>query len=217
MSRRQKRPTNEYLAAAKRLAKFVPALRKYKRRKTLKPSEKAAIARREKQLRYTDHLIPVNKKLAKKLKKQLVAPGVSAVQLRNTGKHTTIHSVNRDMMVTSNGRTWLYWTLDRDKVSNRKKFEDAAEDAFDNEFPTERIAELARKAYTELRPMAVYLWAPTGRVGRGFDDFPAFQLWLYENWNQGSGLGQSRPENWINGLAILLHEGDHEEDNEDED
>jgi len=211
--RKEKRPVSDYVEAARKLSKFVPSLKKYRRRKTLTRYEKAAITRKQKALQYTDHLIPITKKQYKKLKRFTPGPGIQAVQLRNTGAHTKISFVRDNMMVTSNGRTWLYWELDRAQVKSKKGMTKAAREAFAMQFPVERIAALAQKAFEDLEPLAVYLWAPSGRVGRGFQDLPAFIDWLHENWNIGRYTQQ---EKWVNGIAILLQEGEHEEDEEND-
>lgn len=223
--KKYKRPASSYLESVKRLIKFAPGLAKYKRRKTLKPSEKAAIARKENILRYhTEHLVPVSKKLSKELKPVMFAPGIRAVELRNTSPGATIRQVGKDMTVTSNGRTWLYWRLDREDVTTKAGMSKAAAKAFKideyeeefsgededeeqerNLFPIERVAELAGLAFDELKPLAVYLWAPSGRVGRGFESLKQFNMWLAENW---SADRYSSQEKWVNGIAILLNDPD---------
>src|SRR5690606_39614232 len=45
MSNKKKQPAESYLRDAKALKRLFPSLKKYDRRKTLKPAEKAAIAR----------------------------------------------------------------------------------------------------------------------------------------------------------------------------
>lgn len=163
MSRR-KRPTDEYLQAAKRLAQIIPSLKKYKKRKTLKPAEKSAIARREKQLRYADHLIPLSPKQYESLKHQAIAPGIHALQLRNTSPDAKFRMVGRDFIVTSNGREFLYWRLDirrkrekrtsteQSRINKRsaKLLKTAAETAFTNlvgAFQIEHVVELAKRAF----------------------------------------------------------------------
>lgn len=198
MSRR-KRPTSEYLEAAKRLAMFAPGLKKYRRRKKLSPSEKGAIARKERVLRYTDHLIPVTKKMARELKGQLFAPGVQAIQLRNTSPHAKIRRVKKDIIVTSNGRTFLYWRLLDLKPKSLKK---AAKEAFENirgAFPVEQIAELAQRAFKSIKTKQVFLWAESGRVGEGFRNFDEFVQWLYESYSSYRNV-----ERWVNGIAIQI-------------
>jgi hypothetical protein len=216
---KQKRTAQSYLASAAKLRPFAPALKKYRRRKTLSPQEKGAISRKEKLLQFhTQHLIPVSKKLARELKNQLFAPGVRAVELRGTSANAKMRRVGKDMLVTSNGRTWLYWRLDREAVKTKKGMSDAAARAFEideyeepeegeeppiEQLPIERVAELAGMAFEELKPLAVYLWAPTGRVGDGFASLKQFTTWLAENWQTDR---YSQQEKWVNGIAILLND-----------
>lgn len=220
-----KRSVDSYLQSARSLARFAPGLSKYRRRKTLKPSEKGAITRKENALAFhTDKLIPVSKKLARQLKDQLFVPtkrifdeetqqvryeegktrqGIRAIELRNTGADAKIHKVKNDMIVTSNGRTFLYWKLDREDVKTKRGMTKAAAAAFDSQFPIERVAELAKIAFDQLKPLAVYLWAPTGRVGNPFESLKQFSMWLAENW---SADRYSQQEKWVNGIVILLHD-----------
>lgn len=211
MSRR-KRPTKDYIDTAKRLAAFVPSLKKYKRRKTLTRWEKAAITRYANKLKYTDHLVRLNKRQYEELKDYTPGYGVHAIQLRNTGANTKINFVQNNLFVTSNGRTYLYWHMGRAAVKTESGMTKAARKAFERQFPIQRIAELAQVAFEELNPLAVYLWAPTGRVGQGFASLRQFMLWLHENWNTGRYTNQ---EKWVNGIVILLRD-EHESENEEE-
>lgn len=218
---KQKRETASYIESVKQLAKFAPSLKKYKRRKKLRPAEKGAITRKENLLRFhTQTLFPVNKKLAKELKGQLFAPGIHAIEFRNTAPNAKIHKVGQDLVLTSNGRTFLYWRLDREDVKSTKGMAKAAAKAFDIDeyeeefgdnteelppdlFPIERVAELAGLAFEQLKPLAVYLWAPSGRVGSGFESLKQFSMWLAENWHADRYTQQ---EKWVNGIAILLND-----------
>lgn len=204
---KNKRPTLDYVDAARRMSRFVPGVARFKRRKTLKPWEKAMIARYEKRLRYADNLFPVNAKQAAKFHGQLYAPGVRAIQLKNVGRDTRVKVVKDNLIVTSNGRTYLYWRLPRKVVRTKKGMRAAGKTAFELDFPMEQVAELARVAFEELHPQAVYLWNPQGRAGAGFADLKQFLLWLNANWNSGR---YSYQEKWVNGLVILLHESDED-------
>lgn len=135
-----KRATESYLESAKLLAPFVPSLRRYKRRKTLKPWQKAHIARYENWLRFQlGELKPVTKKQAKEFKNELYKPetqvkkgknkgsfvrhgGVQAVRFRNTGAKIKLKNLNKDTFVmNSNGRTWLYWRLNEGNTGDTKR------------------------------------------------------------------------------------------------
>lgn len=217
----EKRPVSSYVESAKRLAKFAPGLKKYKRRKTLNQWERAAITRKENALRFhTTTLIPVPKKLQKEFKDQLFIPrrfdkktkryvegtttqGIKAIELRGMSSNTKLYSLNKDMKITSNGRTWLLWKLNRDDVKTRRGMTKAVQAAFNKQFPIERVAELAKIAFDELNPREVRLWAPSGPVGDRFEDLKAFTGWLAENWNTDRYSAQ---EKWVNGIAILLRD-----------
>lgn len=210
-----KRSVASYLESARELAAFVPSLKKYRRRKTLTPWEKGAITRKENIIRYTDHLIPVTKKQARELKEQLFQPettiktgkqkgkiirhhGIQAIQLRNTGKNVLIKKVRNDIIVTSNGRTWVYWSL---PSSNKSVIRKAGEDAFTNPdtFDIERVVELAKKAFDNPETKGVFLWAESGRVGEGTEDIESFVRWIASDYAR-----YKNTERWVKGIAILV-------------
>ncbi len=216
MSKRQKRPDQSYIDAANVLAKFVPSLRKYRRRKRLKPQQKSAIARFEKALRFARDLKPLTNKQAAKLKSDLYKPtveikrgpnkgkhrvvgGIQAIQLRNTSDHAAIHFVQKDMFLTSNGRTWIYWKIDRFKTSDMAKAGTVAFKQIRQAFPIEMISELAEHAFKKVSTKEVYLWAESGRVGEGFKSLQTFMEWVYESYG-----GYNEPEKWVRGIAIRL-------------
>lgn len=80
--KKSKRTNDSYLSSAGNLAQFVPKLRKYKRRKTLKAGDKSRIRYYEKKLAGVDYLHPVTKKQAKYLHKdKLFGPSIRAIRL----------------------------------------------------------------------------------------------------------------------------------------
>lgn len=213
MSRRKKpnRTVQEYIEAAKRLAKFAPSLQKYKRRKTLTKYEKSAIARKEKILRYVDHLVPLTKQQARKMKDQLFAPGIRAIQLRDTSPGARIEKINKDMIVTSNGRTWLYWKLEKLDTQNWKRkrktvFGEAAQTYFQESieaFPIEKIERLVKHAFKKIpKKKQIHLWTKSGRVAKGFTGINAFMDWLLSEHVRA----YRNTDEWVNGIAILVYE-----------
>lgn len=210
-----KRDDASYIRSAKELSKFAPALKKYKKLRKgqkLTGSQKAAIAHKEKLLRYSDYLTPVTEKQAKKMKGLLYAPGIRAIRLGNTGEDAHIKKIARitnDIHFVSNGRDFLYWQLgirnSKPENANRRsrgKLKTAAKTALDNfknSFPIEQIAELAKRAFNRIKTRQVFLWAEAGRVGEGFHSFDEFMQWLYESYSQYKNV-----ERWVNGIAIEL-------------
>jgi hypothetical protein len=194
-----RRTDADWVRIAIEKSKFAPGLKKYKRRKRLNNGEKSAISHKEKILRYSDHLIPVTKKQAKKLKDLLFAPGVQAIQLRNTAPDARIVRLKKDMVVTSNGRTFIYWRLENVKKGAMKKAAKKIFTEFNATFEIEHLAELAERAFKKLKPIRIYLWAEAGRVGEGFKTFDEFMQWLYEDYSQYKNV-----ERWVNGIAIQV-------------
>lgn len=236
MSRRKKLPKRtipEYLNFAKELAKFVPGLKKYKRRKTLKPSEKSYISKMANALRFTDNLIPVTDKQYKHLKDELYVPhspdrwktdkrtgektlihgkpvkGIRAIRLKGMSPSTKLITVKAtDLTIASNGRTWLFWKLDKLGLTERrwrKTVGKAIETAFmspTEAFPIEKIAKLAELAFKQITtPKAVYLWTRHGPVGQPFRDLPSFMDWLTDTYSRA----YKDTDEWMNGIAILVH------------
>lgn len=218
-----KRSTEDYLASAKKLSVLVPGLKKYRRRKTLKPAQKGAIARRERQLKNIPYLFPVTKKQKRKLGKgKMFLPGVQAIQLRGVQEGAEIKIGKKgDIFITYNERRWIYWSLDMETVRSRPKMRKAGEAAFAKMFPIEKIAEMAAEAFARSDVKEVRLWAHAGIVGDSFEDLPAFIRWVNEKWNQGRYMGEqerlggniysnpSDPGKWVNGLAILLEDSEY--------
>jgi hypothetical protein len=227
--KRQGRPIQSYLESARELSKFIPALKKYKRRKTLKPQEKAAITRKEKIVRYTDYLIPVTKKQARELKDHLFQPetiiktgkrrgqtqrhkGIQAIQLRNTGADTRIISGGKNLLIASNGWLWAYWHIPIPKKNTAtpsarelQLVKQYAEDAFTNpeSYEIERVIALAEKAFENPETKGVYLWGESGRVGEGFTSLKQFIRWVSSDYSK-----YKNTDRWVKGIVILVAEAD---------
>lgn len=174
------------------------------------------------------NLVPLTAKQAENLKDEMYRPlifgghenerhtgtkGIRAIQLRYQGKDTRVERIGPDTIISTNGKTWIYWKLDREEMlqanrrGKKKMLESAAAVAFTDPqaFPLERIAKLAGVAFSELHPLQVHLWTTNGRTDWGAESLNAFVKRLNENWlpGQGSALG-TEPEKWLNGLAILI-------------
>ena len=218
---------DEYLAKAKELSGLVPSLKKFKKRKTLKASEKRAIRRRETQLKNIPYLFPVTKKQAKRLKRgKMFLPGVQAIQLRNVSDTSKIRIGKAgDIFITDTQgeqpTRWIYWALDRKTVRSKERMRGAGRRAFDHMFPIEKIADMAAEAFARSDVKAVRLWAHAGVVGDSFEALGPFVMWVNEKWSNGRYMGQqerlggdiysnpSDPGKWINGLAIELEDANH--------
>ncbi|MDE2019667.1 MAG: hypothetical protein KGJ13_04980 [Patescibacteria group bacterium] len=83
--RKPKRTTASYLKDAARLAPIVPKLKKFRRRKTLKPYEKAQIVRYANAIPYSANLFPVKARIAK-AKPDLLWPIYYTVKEKHKGK-----------------------------------------------------------------------------------------------------------------------------------
>lgn len=211
------RATGDYLASAKSLSKLVPSLKKFNKRKTLTKSEKATIRRREKQLKNIPFLVPVTPAQAKKLtRRKLFLPGIQAIQLRNVPEGAKIKIRKRDIEVIIGSHRWIYWGLDRDIVRSRRGMRKAGTEAFNKQFPIEKVSDLTVAAFAKYRVQQVHLWAHAGIVGDAFEDVQAFIQWVNEKWNQGRYISTqykaggdiystpSDPGKWVNGIAILV-------------
>lgn len=207
----------EYVKRAKRLSKFVPELREYKSAETIDTKAIRRIKRREKQLVHAYNLRPVSKSFAKRNPDLLIARGVHAIQLSDTSSTAKITGAGKDMFVTSNGRTWLYWKLDRETVKGKRTLKSAGQKAFDMQFPIERLQRLAEIAFKKFKPLGISLWSVTGRTSQIHRDIEDFIRFVNAHWQAGKYISspnvetgrsyKSNPEEWVNGLAILIKDG----------
>lgn len=215
----EKRENRKAAAIVDRLKKFVPKLKEYSKRRTYTEGERRYIARVDKALRYTDNLYPATKKQAEKFSEQMLVPHkyvrdeeanetysvpirgikVQAFQFRNTGREVALHTVRDDLLLTSNGRDYLYWRLDKVTVSAMKKAGEKAFDNFRNSFPAERLAALAERAFSVKKIKAIYLWGSRGRCNEGFADMGAFLEWLFEEYSH-----YADKDEWVNGLVLAI-------------
>lgn len=195
--RKNRRLVPDYLASALELAKFVPNLKKYKRRKTLTRWEKGAITRVEKKLRYARNLTAVDERFAKLRPDLLFAPGVRAVEMANTG-NVKLKTYGEDLIVVSNGRDWLYQSIPHiTKIRLRKAAEKVFND-FDENYDIEAILGLARTAFENPKVLAVHLWTERGRASEAFRDLQTFLQWLNDRWQ-----AYKEHQSWMKGIAIL--------------
>jgi hypothetical protein len=227
-SSRRKRNTESYLAAAILRAHYVPKLKKYRKRKTLKPWEKSYIKRWENLVPIVIDLIPVKKPQAKKLKKNLYRPEsiikkgpkigqkryhppINAIKLRNTSSRAKIKSITNDkMLVEDRGREWVYVRL---PDSEPATLEDYGEDIFDGEpgtFDIERIAAIASRAFERPSTKGVALWTKSGRADDVFPSFRQFYHWLMTYY-----VKYENTDEWVDGIAVLIGEEDEEMTRED--
>lgn len=227
----------DYLQSAKELSKLVPSLKKLGSRKTLfapfKPPKPGAkprtkeqirkaniriIRRREKQLQNIPFLVPVTIPQAKRLgRRKLFKPGVQAIQLRNVEPGTRF-TINKrgDISVQDGEQHWIYWSLDRKAVRSRRGMREAGAQAFDKQFPIEKVSDLTAAAFKQYDVKQVHLWAHAGIVGTGFGSVNQFIIWVNEKWQNGRYItvrensrgdiysDPSDPGKWVNGIAILV-------------
>lgn len=205
-----KRPTQEYLDAAKRLSKFVPKLAKLKRRKTLTTGEKSYITKAENALRWVDNLRPLTKVEAKQLKgatyegavnipekykmingerivtreaKSYPFKGVRAIQMKNI-------SPDAKIKIIKDKQTGKY---KMQVVSNGRTFDYLKPR---NTSPEEMLA-LAEKLFADPTVKEIYLWTSQGRVGQGFGSVYSFMEWFNKSYH-----GYKNTEKWVKGFQV---------------
>lgn len=195
---------------ASRLAEYVPSLKPIAKKKKWTKAETQRVRYRAKQLAHRTGLRKLTKAQAKKFKKQLI-PGTQAIQLAHISPEAKLAASGEDMLVTSNGNTWILWRLDRDVVRSKRKFGKAAQEAFAAQFPVEKLTELAGKAFKQYRVRQIHLWGPSGPVGQGFANLSGFIHYLEQHLQAGkyitSGPDHTQrtdPGDWVNGLAIMI-------------
>jgi len=240
---RARRPDADLIASAKEMARYVPSLRPLKKRKRLKKWERSKITRYERALKGSYNLEPLTAKQARALRDVVYTGnieikrgprkgqhrevrGIAAIQLANTGEKVKINvTENRDMFITTNGRTWVYWQLDQ---LGEKEYEQYLDECYDEDeareliqedntatvreagkraftgsvreaFPVEKIVRLAEKAFKKPAVRMIGLWTSKGRVGEGFHNFDEFKQWIRASYSTYANV-----EKWVNGIAILI-------------
>jgi hypothetical protein len=223
--KRSTRTSADYLASAKNLSTYVPSLKKFKHRKTLKKSEKATIRRRERQLKNIPFIIPVTKVQAKRLgRRKLFKPGVQAIQLHSVPDNAKIRiSKSGDIEIGENGRRWIYWSIDKADTRRKSGMKRAAELAFEKKLPIEKVSALAERAFKKYNVQEVRLWAHRGMAGDSFETLNTFIRWVDQQWHMGRYMSIRRyadesiysqpsdPATWINGIAILIETPEYTE------
>jgi hypothetical protein len=226
------------LNAAILRAHFIPQLKKFRSRKTLKSWEKGWIKRWENIVPFTTNLIPVRPSQAKKLRGNLfqpetiikkgpkrgqtkMHPPILAVQLRNTSFRAKIKKIASDkMLVADHGREWIYvhtpdTATDTMIEYAQHAFEEDGDEGDEGDDPAqfdiERMLALAERAFKDPTTKAVTLWAKSGRAG---DIFPTFRQFLH--WALTYYVQYEDTEEWVNGIAVLVTDvGDAEITNEE--
>lgn len=220
--KRTRRDAAEYLGSAGELAQFLPQFKKFGKRKTLKPWEKAWIARTENVYRGIHDLRPVSKREAREFPELLYEPTTTVKKGPRQGqtiRHAPIQAVQqsnagddfkilgrvgaRIFVIRSNGRVWVHWHLPSVKPRAMGK---AGEDAFTDPYTyeIEGVIKLAEQAYARPDTKAVYLLAERGRVGAPMPDLKQFIRWLADDYGR-----YENTDRWVKGIAILI--GDEKE------
>lgn len=177
--------------------------------------QRGLITRYAKKVRHVTNLHPISASKAKKYRNLLFKPGIQAVRLRNTETNAKVFFGNDGMIVTSNGRKWVYWPLDYETASNQKgQLAGAAKKAFNKQFPIERAAKLAETAFKKLPVIAITLWTHAGRADQTFSSIEQFTLWMNDKWQagryvrvddrDGHVVDETNSGAWIVGLAIRV-------------
>jgi len=196
----------EFIDKAIELAPIIPSVRKYVKRKKLRPAERAAISHKINLSRYQDHWVKISDSAAKNLPKEnLVAPGIHAVQLKGMGERANVERIDKEgnLFVESFGRRWIFWRLENVKPPKVEKAGKTVfdENQFNAKFDIEKIKDLAEKAFTSktLQVAEVKLWAEVGPVGPPLPSLRQFIHWIYESYSTYKHV-----DRWVNGIAIML-------------
>jgi len=239
---KQKRAVQSYLTVAKDLAKFVPSLKKYNRRRTkLTRWEKGHIARWEHLLLFNaDKLQPLSKAQAKKtpwivfkpeyeVKKgphkgyRKQASGVLATQMRNVGSDFKILKSEDDvMLVYSNKRQWIYWHLPE---TNSHYIKRAGQMAF-GDIKEEEAEEAEEAEETEVQGFDIERVVEMARKAFERPDTKAVYLWSesgrvgepmysanqFARWIFRDYSTYQQTNKWVMGLALLIADVDEEID-----
>lgn len=211
-----KKASRSTIATAQALAPIAKDAKKIARQKIATPADKAKITRLSKKVKGVQNLYPIPGKQQRTYKDYQFKKGIQAIRLRNTASDSKVFFGDDGLIVTSNGRIWIYWPLDYETRSNQSgELGDAASKAFRKEFPIEQAAKLAELAFQRLKVKAVTLWTHAGRADQTFASLKQFLLWMHDKWQAGryvrvddnDGIvDQTDSGAWINGIAIEVEE-----------
>jgi len=226
--KKERAASKKALKTAKDLSKYVPALKPLAKKTRLTPQQRAQVTHYAKALSGVTNLVPVSKSYAKKHKDELFVPvvgigkgkaarrvhGIQAARFRNASENAKYDMTDDNLVIETNGRTWVYWRLDIDEIRNKNgKLVKAGGAAFDKKFPIERVVELAQIAFDNMEVKAITLWTHAGRIDSTFADLKAFIRFVHQHWQAGKYVrfddegeisDTSDPGKWIHGLAIWV-------------
>lgn len=205
---RRKKKDQAYIREAKKLAELgFDNFDKYKGRKKLKASEKAAITRARKKSRFLSDLYPLPKKEAKKLKQNIrfPVPGLNAIKLRNIETPTRANGIKRKIRVTDYGLgiSILF-------PSGLKRFYKFVFTGPDIDLMIEAAADLFSEGAKQ-----VNVWINHGFSSEGHTELDRFAAMLGDEQALREVSAQTNvPMNLIasGGYSVLIKEDDYESD-----
>jgi len=183
MRKGQKRPATSYLSSARNLSQWAPSLKRYAKRKTLTPAEKAAITRKENILKHYNlaSFKPLTSAQARIAKRQGLLEekqGVRGIYLRNSAPGAKVTISKGKISVRSNGHTIRYVRV-------------SPPDPVD-------IVQAADEAFSHKGKITVWLWTRSGRASAGFRSLRQFAAHV-----MAAFAAYKDTDEWINGVAWL--------------
>jgi hypothetical protein len=169
MAKRIRRPRKGagvavYLNAAKDLGHYVPKLKKFARRKTLRPYEKSQISHYISKIGRTSHNLKPLSKAERKLipKRDWVSPSIPAIKINQLDLHKAKftakrHSIEIEEKTDRGKRRWIFWSLNRPEVRNIPKSD-----------PWKRMEKLVNLAFDLYDVTRMHLWNTQGIAGFGY-------------------------------------------------
>jgi hypothetical protein len=196
MAKRIRRPrkgaaVETYLKAARELKQFAPKLKKFSRRKTLKPHEKSQISYYISKIgRTTQNLRALTKEERKNIpKSDWVSPSIPAMKVNQLDlEKAKFKATKRAIEITEdNGREWIFWSINRPEVRHIPKTD-----------PWKRIERLVELAFAIYDVKQMHLWNTQGIAGFGYGS-PELFLKHYYGIEYKNTL-----KDWLLGIAFMI-------------
>lgn len=174
----------EYLDIVRLISDVAPVLKKYKKRKKLRPQEKAAITRfwnNYNKIEHRDLMVPISKRQYKTLKDKssIIKGGFRAARFNNLSEDASVHVQGGHYVIKSSKRHWIYHEVPLDF----------------REFKSHAVRIFARG-----KVVSLHVWTNKGRAAHGYYStaqlFPALETLYFARYSE---IGE-----WLLGYAYHI-------------
>lgn len=207
-SSKKRKKDAAYAELVKTLKSFDADYKKYARRKTFKPAERAAITRRARKISWlkSKNFVPLTKAQARRIPKAARADNkIPGIILRSApGAKIKRVATDGTLYLEVNGRNWIYKPLPITRIIGSGDLYGEQQDALIDAF-----TDAAREAF-DAGARQVHLWTAMGRSAEGYGDFAGFEKfivgWIMKGGSPNEKLGDplAQLEDYLVGIAYMI-------------